>query len=630
MEYPTTADNNVTFFDTSEPTGVTRVMFWAQETGVNTGVFQLNLNSICEDLGFNSLRVRDVLVAYYLDPNDEDDFKLALAYIEERQHSITSFTDANRADQQEYWIGRDPIYIQVIDANANVDPCCPEQVIVHICDPHQEDDSEWWIVDETSSNSPVFFSFAGMQLLPVWDALGVGIAPAATGGYQLRLDNWKLEVYNEDDVYARYNDQYYVTADIAQLGDIQALGQDNTAFPPTIDRVRVANDVSFDLMSIADTQVYDGQTTQMWFLNRQGERVSGYVNSDCIFVEVVDEDQNEDILRRERINGYWDGGQNFPFGPEDDVPFVCPVPDVDPNHDINDLLGTVNIFDDGAHAKLYVLNPRSGFWAAIDLLENNVSSGDFVSVTCIDLVSVYTGCVPTLRALPGDTIVAVYQDPSNHSDSAWISVKVGIGGGETPSGQASTTTFVDEAGVAVDNYTDMDTVYVKVVDPSHAGATSGLADAVEIDGVTYDLALLAGAATDTFITEGIDLALVAGSSITATYTDPSDSTDTSSDTIQIIASELDVVRFYAAPNPFESDCVFGFEGTGVATTINVTVYDMAGNAVWSETLANATEVVWDGTDESGAMLANGAYLYVISATDGTNPFDGKGTVFINR
>jgi len=468
-----------------------------------------------------------------------------------------------------------------------------------------------------------------MQLLPVWDALGVGIDPANTGGYQLKLDNWKLEVYNEDDVYVRYNDQYYLAADVAQLGDMLAQGEANTAFPPTIQRTRVANDISFDTMEIADTQVYDGQTTQMWFLNRQGERVSGYVNSDCIFVEVIDDDQNEDVLRRERINAFWDGGQNFPFGPEDDFPWICPVPDINPDHDINDLLGTVNIFDDGPFAKLYVLNPRSGFWAAVDLLETGVSTGDFVSVTCIDLVSVYTDCVPTLRVLPGDTLLAVYQDPSNHSDSAWISVKVGIGGGDAPTGQDSTTTFVDEAGVAVTNYTDMDTVYVKVIDPSHAGST-GLADAVEIDGVEYDLMPLTGAATDTFITEGIDLDLVAGMSITATYTDPSNPTDTSSDTIQIIASELDVVRFYAAPSPFDTECSFGFEGTGVATTISVTVYNMAGKVVWSETLANATEIVWDGTDESGAMLANGGYLYVISATDGTNPFDDQGMVFIRR
>ncbi|MCI0479854.1 hypothetical protein L0Y59_04885, partial [Candidatus Uhrbacteria bacterium] len=205
MEYPVDGEGNVTSFDTAEEFGICRVMFYAQETGVNTGVFQLNLNSILGDLGFNSLRVRDVLVAYYLDPNDEDDFKLDAAYIEEKMHSITSFTDATRGDKDIYWIGRDPVYVQVIDANANVDPCCPEQVVVFICDPHQEDDAEWVILDETSSNSPVFFTNAGTELDPVWDAMGIGLpGEDGFGGYQLELDNWKLEVFNEDDVYARY------------------------------------------------------------------------------------------------------------------------------------------------------------------------------------------------------------------------------------------------------------------------------------------------------------------------------------------------------------------------------------------------------------------------------------------
>ena len=57
--------------------------------------------------------------------NDFDDMKLATAYIEEKQHSSTTFTDANRTPQDLFWIGRDSVYVQVVDANANVDPCCP-------------------------------------------------------------------------------------------------------------------------------------------------------------------------------------------------------------------------------------------------------------------------------------------------------------------------------------------------------------------------------------------------------------------------------------------------------------------------------------------------------------------------
>jgi hypothetical protein len=621
------------------------VLFYAQETGVDTGVFQLNLNSILTDLRFDHLNVRDVLVAYYLDPNDFDDFKLATAYIEEKQHSITSFTDASRADKDEYWIGRDPVYVQVIDANANVDPCCSEQVVVHICDPHGEDDSEWLILDETSSNSPVFFLFAGAQLWPVWDALGVGI-PGMMGGFQLQLDNWKIETFNEDDMYARYNDVDYEMNEmgLAGLGDID----DQTAFPPMIDRVRVANDVGFDLMSIADTQVYDGSSVNMFFLDRQGNRVTGYVNSDCVFIEVIDADQDEDQYRRERIDAFWDQGQGGPIGPMQLNEFGC---DTERRfvHPWNQLFGDTNVFNnspadsgsgwryvvetaivnhvnDAGWVKVYVANPRTGRWAPVDLLETGVATGDFVSVICIDLTNVYE-CVPTLGVLPGDTILAVYQDPSNHSDSAWISIKVGIGGGGTPPSQQSTTMFVDAWGNEVANYSESGLAHVYVIDPSHAGATL-LSSAVEIDGIEYDVT--ATDAADTFMTAGLNLGLTAGQTITAEYTDPTDLTDTSSDTITVIASALVVDGFYAGPNPFEGEVTFGFNGTGIATTMSAAVYNLAGGLVWETTQTDVSEITWHGTAANGAPFANGCYIYVITATDGTNAFNGTGKVFVNR
>jgi hypothetical protein len=634
VQYPVEGiHDNVTYFDTTDGYGFCRVMFFAQETGPNTGVFQLNLNSILVDLGFDSLRVRDVLVAYYIDPNDFDDLSLATARIESKETSITTFTDATRQDKKVFWIGRDPVYVQVIDANANVDPCCPEQVVVFVCDPHGEDDAEWLVLDETTSNTPVFFANSGTELLPVWDAQGLG-GVDAYGGYQLQLDNWRLEVFNEDAVYVRYNDVYYTSgADgLLGLGD----GDLDTAFPPKIDRVRVANDVSFDVMSIGDTQVVNGQTVNMYFLDRQGNRVSGYVNSDCAFIEVVDPDQNEDVLRRERVDAYWDEGQNWPFGPLAENGWNC-GPVGNGAHSINILLGDTDIFNsapeplgEGAPApapKVYILNPRSGFWAAVDLLETGVATGDFVSVICVDLVNVAT-CVPTLGALPGDTIVAFYQDPSNHSDSAMIQVKVGMGGGGTPPSQASTTTFTNATGAAVANYTDADLVYVKVVDPSHSGATT-LQSALTINGQAFSLAPAAGMPADTFMTAGMDLNLAAGATITATYVDPTDPTDTSSDTIAVIAGTLDVTSFYAGPSPSAGDVTFGYNGTGVASMMSVEVYDLAGRLVWASELANVTQIVWSpATGDRPA--ANGCYIYLVTATDGTKASSGKGTVFIRR
>ncbi|MCK5586989.1 hypothetical protein KAJ02_13030, partial [Candidatus Bipolaricaulota bacterium] len=128
IEYPTQFEGNVTWFDTASTSGVTRIMFYAQETSADSGIFELRLNDILTDLGFDSLNVRDTLVAYYVDPNDQDDVKVATAYIEEKNHSSIRFTDFGRNDESVFWIGRDPVYIEVTDANANVDSCCPEQI----------------------------------------------------------------------------------------------------------------------------------------------------------------------------------------------------------------------------------------------------------------------------------------------------------------------------------------------------------------------------------------------------------------------------------------------------------------------------------------------------------------------
>ena len=623
IEYPVQADNNVTSFDTASTSGVTRVMFYAQETSANSGIFELRLNDILTDLGFNSLNVRDTLVAYYVDPNDQDDVKVATAYIEEKNHSSIRFTDFGRNDETEFWIGRDPVYIEVTDANANVDSCCPEQVVVLVCDPHEVDDSEFLILDEMSSNSPIFFTHTGMRLISVWDALGVG---EGLGGYSLELDNWTLEAFNEDSIYARYNDVVYTNADMQQLGDSNT----GTAFPPEIQEVRVANDVSFAVFEVGDTQVFDGETTTMYFLDRQGNRVSGYLNSDCAFIEVVDPDQDEDQFRRERIDAFWDGdgnaGQNVPFGPMDFATnhLACGVDDVDV-HIVNDILGDTNIFDPGTWPKLYILNPRNGLWAPVDLLESGTDSGAFVSVSCVDLINKFE-CAPSLGVLPGDTLLAVYNDPSNHSDVAWISIKVGIGGAMALGSQ---TSFVDAEGDAVAAYIEGEFAYVKVFDSSIADAGS-LQEAVTINGVGYDLLPVAGEDAGTFMTAALDLNLTAGQTVTAIYIDPSDPKDTSSDTITVVESELIVDRFYATPTPFSDVVTFAYVGSGLAETFTAAVYDLSGNLIWTIEEHNVLDIMWDGRNEDGRLMANGAYLYVVFASNGDNAYTDKGQLFILR
>jgi len=623
IDYPTAAEGNVTSFDTRSNSGITRVMFYAEETQADSGIFQLDINQILRDLGFNSLNVRDVLVAYYVDPNDQDDFSLDTAYIEEKNHSQLRFTDYARKDTEEFWIGRSPVYVEVTDANANTDSCCPERVVVHICDPHEVDDTEWLVLDELSSNSPIFFTNMGMRLVSVWDAMGIG-DPDALGGYSLKLDNWELEVFNEDSVFARYNDVVYAEAEIAMIGDIDTA----TAFPPRIESTRVANDVSFSVFEVADTQVYDGDGIGMYFLDRQGNQVTGYANSDCVFVQVFDPDQDEDQLRRERIDAYWDGnagqGQNVPLGPINDPAnhAACGYNDA-VAHMVNTLLGDTNIFNNGTWSKLYVLNPRNGRWAPFDLLETGMDTGEFVSVTCIDLVSRFE-CEPNLGVLPGDTIIAAYNDPSNHSDVAWISIKVGIGGAAAV---GSSTTFVDADGGEVAAYIEGDPVYVRVFDSSISGAGS-LEGAITVEGVEYDLQAVVDATPGTFMTEALPINTVAGDTLSATYVDPADPNDTSSDTVPVVASELSIDRFYASPSPFADIATFAYVGSGLAETFAVTVYDLRGRIIWSTEAHNVLGVDWDGTNADGRKMANGAYLYVVSASNGDDLFTGKGQVFL--
>lgn len=626
IEYPTPGEGNVTAFDTASNSGITRVMFYAQETSADSGVFQLNLNSIERDLGFNSLDVRDVLVAYYVDPNDQDDFKLATAYIEEKNHSTLNFTDYAREDKNKFWIGRDPVYIEVIDRNANTDSCCPENVIVHVCDPHEVDDVEWLVLDELSSNSSTFFTNVGMRLVSVWDALGVGEL-GVQGGYSLILDNWELEAFNEDSIYARYNDVNYVAGTLGLIGDMNIA----TAFPPVIANVRVDNDVSFALFEVGDTQVFDGDSLAMSFLDREGNPVTGYLNSDCVFLAVVDQDQDEDRLRRERIDGFWDGtagvGQNLPFGARNaalnHLPGGSYVDVV--RHPINELLGDTEIFNRGEWAKVYILNPRNGLWAAVDLLETGVATGEFVSVTCVDLASQYA-VAPSLNVLPGDTLLAAYNDPSNHSDSAWISIRIGQGGAGT---LGSSLSFVDAEDRLVAAYLVGDPIYVKVVDSSLAGAGT-IPDAVTIDGETYSLAAHPSGETGVFLAGPISLLCSVGDTLTATYADPSDPRDTSSATVQIVASELDVERFYAAPTPFDDVVTFSFDGEGLAETLSVFVYDLAGRLLWTGEDQNVLGITWDGRNERGDLVANGAFIYVVTATGSGKTFDEKGTLFVRR
>jgi hypothetical protein len=179
--------------------GLGRVLFYAVETGVNTGVFEHkfgNLEQLQRALGFRTFPAGTTIAFYYIDPNDFDDLVMTWAEVGNRPRSQTYATDALGAPVSQVSIG-DALYVKVFDADANVQGCCPDEVAVHLCNPHGEDDCEWWFgIPEVGNNSGIFFSQSGMRLLPVWDAVG---------GYQLVWNSGTFEAYNEDTILIRYN-----------------------------------------------------------------------------------------------------------------------------------------------------------------------------------------------------------------------------------------------------------------------------------------------------------------------------------------------------------------------------------------------------------------------------------------
>jgi hypothetical protein len=374
-------------------------------------------------------------------------------------------TDSNG----EYSLGKDQLQIGVEDLDAGT-PCCPDTVTVYICDPHGEDDSESLNLTEVGVNSSLFDGT--MELRPVWDALGTTV----TSGYQLAINNNRFEAFNEDSIYVRYNGA-------------------------------LAHKVSFDLVKVSDTQVFDGDTLNLSFVDASGNAVSFYQSDEIAYIKVVDPDQNEDSVRRETIKSYWDGGQNKPFGPGltgTDNPYIASSNWTMSNPTATQVFG--NVVANSSPAKIYLWNPTNGEWHVVELLETGVNTGVFMSKAGVPL---YETCVSSCAvfAEDKDTVLAFYQDPSNHSDIAIAQIK-----------------------------SDADSAYVLVKDRGHAGDTT-LVDAITIDkiiGSSYSLTPLS--ATDyTFITGAIPLTTLGGDTITATYVDPDDATDTSSDSINVEA-----------------------------------------------------------------------------------------------
>ena len=649
---------------------VAPVVFFARETAPDSGIFELDFG-LLEDLeallGFNRFASGTTIAFYYLDPNDFDDFSLTTAQVYERPKSEVYITDSMGNPVEEVKIGAHTgLYVRVYDADANVNACCQDKVVVHLCDPHNEDDSEYWVLDEVANDAGIFASMAAMPLEPVWDAIG---------GYQLVFDDWKFQAFNEDTIYVRYNSMDYLEADINALGD----GNPNDGrFPPMLDLTASRNqvwDVSFYTVKVYDTQVFDGTTHHMRFLDGRYQPVDQIPLSGNLYLEVTDPDQNENPLTAELIHGQWnkdaytgdDGdrantaaiGNAIPDAQQDANEDSAPIwwmggPNanaVDAPGDSDRMtpagaladvfLGILDADADGnvdesitslmETVKIFMWNAQRGTWERMDLKETAPNSGIFRSTTCVLVADDRHPGDGNLGSQPEDTIMAFYQDPSNHSDVSIISIKVSAGGaaGVTPPERVVKVEF-DK-----DSYVAGETVTITVTDDAFAGASEITGTEVlvlEINGTvleTWNTIPAAPGAPENDFRVTYTLPADVSGTLTVTYTQPFPGGKTATDTAEVIPAELEnVTGIEVTPNPFATEVTFTIiaEPAGaVADELTVTIYDLLGRKVAEVSGTDTASVSWDGDD-----LRNGAYIYVAVVKGGDAVWTFRGFVYIKR
>jgi hypothetical protein len=619
------------------PTTILAVVF-VPEDGPASGTFSLNLGSLedfQEYLWGDDPEARNykfpkgtTFSFYYIDPNDFDDMDLAwfrVAY-DESVYSKTKIVDSAGAIVDTVKLGWDGLYIRVFDADANVEACCCDQVVVHICDPHNEDDSEYVILDEVSPNSGgVFASLAAVPLLPVWDAVA---------GFQLVFDDWRVQAFNEDTIFVQYNSVDYNPDDLNTLGD-----GDDSDFPPRIyfvdgkPRGRYQYwDVSFAKVKVFDTQVFDGRTHKMYFVDCAGNKIlqDRLPMSANVGIVVEDPDQNEEPRLRELISWKWDAQ-------EGSDPLLNNAGD----GVLADFLGLLDNSMDGNSIsgktipmKIFVVNASNGEWEPLTLRETQPGSGIFRSTTCVLLTgsAILGHDEGTLKANPGDTIMAFYQDPSNHSDISIIQIKVSEGGagGVTPPTAALFVAF-DKA-----TYYPGNTVTITVTDEQYSGAAEIVGPKIGVlldnDGgliTSWDKLKAVASQPGRFQVSYVLPETVKLGTITAKYMDPSMPTRTAQAQATVTKAFEKVTGITVTPNPFKTLTAFVIQGEpagAVASKIRITIYDLTGARVAELSGTNTASVTWDGGN-----LRNGAYIYVAQVESAGKVFGRfKGFVYIER
>ncbi|NIQ97724.1 MAG: T9SS type A sorting domain-containing protein, partial [Desulfuromonadales bacterium] len=229
----------------------------------------------------------------------------------------------------------------------------------------------------------------------------------------------------------------------------------------------------------------------------------------------------------------------------------------------------------------------------------------------------------TLQIEDRDTIFVYYHDPNGPGDFSLAKAELAprpIVPGKTP----STTRFTDAQGRDVAKYVVGDTIYVTVEDQDE-NRTAGVVDTIKGALVVEDTNTGASVGVDlvetgpdsgVFLSQpittgpagsGAMLEVAAGDTVKATYTDPDDKADTSSDDVFIESPVLEVVGYLNQPNPLVTTTMFKVVGTGVQK-VHVWVFDLSGRLVFDSQEVAGPSLSWNGGDQ-----ANGVYLYLIEA-----------------
>jgi len=590
--------------------GMARVTFYAQETGSNTGVFRFNFGSLDQlqkRLGFGRLPAGTTIAFYYVDPNDFSDMAVTTVHVASPYtRSEVEITDARGNKVDEVRLGEDGLHFRVTDPKQSMDDCLQESVLVHVCDVHGEDDSEYWNLDEISAAAGVFAHSGAMRLDPVWDAVG---------GYQLELDDQRFQAFNADTIFVRYNSVRYNPDDVAALGTGgPGLGEhfapgiitEDPRFVDPVDLPYYAWDVSFDTVQVYDYQVFDGTRTTIQFLDGRFRDVDTYRPADQIYIEVTDYDQNEDSRIAERISGRWDrvpGDSSPVWGPQNNV--------------FGDFFGR-DFRDDNA-AKIFVFNPRTGQMKALDLMETGRDTGVFRSTTGITVADLGAG------AREGDMVVAFYQDPSNHHDIAIKTIRVKADEPVPPErsvsfdatsyyvGETATITVTDEAYDGFGEIEGDNVLVLKDADGTVVESWNVLPSA-NGDEFTVEIELPENYATGTWRVE---------------YVDPADDDRTASATAQVRSRAIEEVHgIDIDPEFLVNEVTFSLitdpEGA-IADRFTIMVYDLTGRKVDEFSATNTRTLTWDGGN-----LRSTAYIYVAVVEDDGRSWTFRGPVYIRR